>query len=89
MEKKVLLYQGQLYVVKIVYLHINIYYYNDFLAEHFEIKKICKFIKRKYNLLIFWQNVKSYFNYCGICMTLKLIGYKLNKDFLSLQVFID
>lgn len=51
--KRVLHYQGFLYVLKVICTKFIGWYYDNLLANHFEIKKICGLVAKKYHWLTF------------------------------------
>lgn len=63
-------------------------YYDNLLANYFEIEKSWELIIKNYYLSTFCPDVKSYEKDCNIYLASKTIHYKLYRDFYSLLISI-
>ena len=84
--KRVLQYQGLLYVSDIIYYKIISCHHNDPLAEHFGINETWELIGRKYYWPSLKKDVEAYMKGCGVCLASKAVRYKLYRDLQSLPI---
>ena len=83
---EILHHQGLLFVSKAIWIELISRYYNNPLAGHFGIKKICKLLAQKYYWPTFRYNVEAYIKDCDICLALKTVCHKPCNDFHSFFV---
>ena len=56
-------------------------HYDDFLANHFEFKKICVLMQRKFYWLKMTKNIKEYVKSCDICQRTKALHHRFYNKF--------
>lgn len=76
----ILYYQGLLFILEIIQTKLISQHYNNFLIENFSINKTKELTSRKYSWPSFQKNIVAYIKGCNICLTLKVVRYKLYKD---------
>lgn len=69
-------YKDLLYILKIICPKIIIYYDNDLLVSHFDIKKIRDLIIKKIFWYIFWWEIKDYIKSYIVYLVWKIVFYK-------------
>ena len=84
--KGVLYHQGLSFVLEAIQTELISRYHNDLLAGHFDIKKTCELLARKY----FWpslrHNVEACVKGCDVCLASKVLSHKPYGDLQSLPV---
>ena len=83
---RMLYHQGLLFVPKVIWMEFISRHYNNLLAGHFGIKKICELLARK----DFWQtlrhNIEAYVKGCNVCLASKAMRHKPYGNFQFLLV---
>lgn len=85
----VLIYQGLLYLPKILQTEVISRNYEDPLAGQVDIEMTWEIIAQKYDLLTLRTDVEFYVKGYNICLASKFVKYKLYDNFQSLSVLTD
>ena len=81
-------HQGLLFVPKIIWMELISRHHDDLLASHFNIKKICKPLARKYYCPTLRHNIEAYGKGCDIYLASKTAWHKLYNYPQSLPISI-
>ena len=84
--KRVLQYQGLLYVPEIIWSEVINCHHNDPLVDHFGIEKTRELVSRKYYWPSLQRVIESYIWWCEVCPTSKAVYHKPYGDLQSLPV---
>lgn len=85
---KVLYHQKLPFILKIIQIKLINEQYDTPLAKHSSINKVQKLISQKYYWPSLGKDVESYFKGYDIYSNLKIVGYKLYRNFQALLVTI-
>ena len=87
-KKKLLYFFHVIYVLKKVALKTKLLrlHHNNFLANHFEIKKIRVLMQKKFSWFKMTKNIKKYVKDCDMCQRIKTSRHRFYDEFSSLSV---
>ena len=61
-------------------------HHDDFLIKHFEIKKTCSLLQRKFYWLRMLKNIKKYIQNCNVCQRMKAFRHRSYDETTSLLI---